>query len=365
MSGSVPRTVGRRGIDGAQDDSLELGELKDIGICAAEVCPCVEDEVARKAIVPKINGEQSLSWLPYVALALLALQNATAVLIMSYCRTIPSESLFLTQSAVIMGEVLKGLISMLLVLRDNGTLSGGGADKRELLRSGVPALLYLVQNNLQYLAVSNLEATTYQVTYQLKILSTALLSALLLGKRLGRQKWLALVLLTVGVVVVQVTQFSEVGTRSVPAHSVNLPLGVAYTLLATLSSGCAGVYFEKMLKDGSKLSVWQRNLQLAMYSVLIGFLGLASTGQVKSVIEKGFFQGYTPITWINVTVQGAGGLLIAIVIKYTDNIMKNIATSVSTVLCAFMSMIIFNTPLNVFFIFGAMMVNYAAYLYSR
>lgn len=45
----------------------------------------------------------------------------------------------------------------------------------------------------------------HQVTYQLKILTTALFSVSMLGRRLGIYQWLSLLILMAGVALVQVT----------------------------------------------------------------------------------------------------------------------------------------------------------------
>ena len=93
-----------------------------------------------------------------VVLVVLVVQNAGLALIMRYARSTPSEMMFLSSTAVIMNEVVKCVVSAILVVQEDGSLSPCYAQPWELAKTGVPALLYLVQNNLQYLAVSNLDA---------------------------------------------------------------------------------------------------------------------------------------------------------------------------------------------------------------
>jgi len=64
--------------------------------------------------------------------------------------------------------------------------------------------LYAIQNNLLFIALSYLNAATYQVTYQLKILTTALFSVLLMKKKIEKSQWFSLFLLAMGVALVTV-----------------------------------------------------------------------------------------------------------------------------------------------------------------
>src|SRR5579859_4649082 len=143
-----------------------------------------------------------------------------------------------------------------------------------------------LQNNLQYVAVSNLDAETFQVTYQLKILTTALFSITMLRRFLSLQKWVSLVLLTLGVALVQLpsspadpatkegffAKHLHFNPREMAAHliharapaaheaeTMNRTLGLIAVFAACMISGLAGVYFEKVLK-GSTASLWVRNV---------------------------------------------------------------------------------------------------------
>jgi UDP-sugar transporter A1/2/3 len=74
------------------------------------------------------------------------------------------------------------------------------------LKLAIPSGLYAIQNNLLFIALSYLNAATYQVSYQLKILTTALCSVFMLGKRIEKHQWLSLCMLAIGVAFVTVRE---------------------------------------------------------------------------------------------------------------------------------------------------------------
>lgn len=66
-------------------------------------------------------------------------------------------------------------------------------------------LKYISSNPSKKQTNNNISCFLFQVTYQLKILTTALFSVSMLSKKLGVYQWLSLVILMTGVAFVQVT----------------------------------------------------------------------------------------------------------------------------------------------------------------
>lgn len=223
----------------------------------------------------------------------------------------------------------------------------------------VPSLVYVLQNNLLYLSASNLDAATYQVTYQLKILTTAMFAVVILRKKLLGTQWLSLLILVCGVGFVQLAQGGETRVISVAQNRV---LGFAAAIGACVLSGFAGIFFEMMLKT-SDLSVWMRNIQLSLLSLPLSLvMSLMNDGKIIS--EKGFFFGYDSFVWFLILLQAGGGLIVAVVVKYADNILKGFATSLAIVLSCIVSIYMFGFMLTFQFSFGTILVIASVFLYG-
>ncbi|KAF8643885.1 hypothetical protein AX16_008901 [Volvariella volvacea WC 439] len=332
--------------------------------------------------------------LKYISLVTLAIQNSMLTLIMHYSRvsSAPSQT-YSAATAVLMNEILKGTISLVIAFLniDPSTLVGtSGAPSwhprvcmlraqklyRDVFSSdcwklSIPAILYVIQNNLQYVAASNLDAATFQVSYQMKILTTAAFSVVLLRKKLTSVQWLALFSLAIGVGIVQIQSGGSSSSSLTQHDSAMNPLkGFIAVASACFTSGLAGVYFEMVLKN-SQADLWVRNVQLSFFSLLPALVPiiLSHTTQGSGSPQDGFFlslfHDFGAWAWATVMVQVLGGLITALVIKYADNILKGFATSLSIVISFLASVALFDFQITVTFLLGSGIVLIATWLYNQ
>ncbi|EOD22853.1 hypothetical protein EMIHUDRAFT_95469 [Emiliania huxleyi CCMP1516] len=250
-------------------------------------------------------------------LCTLAVQNACQMLSMRYSR-LPDQPKYLASTAVLLAEVVKILVSV-------------------------------------------------AVAYQLKLLTTAFFTAraasaapapdvTLLKRHISLRRWVALGILFLGG----------------PLSSTSPIRGMAAVTSACFLSGLAGVWLERIVP------IWLRNVQLGSLSLLIGACQIAwlDGGAIRAGASlPGLHSAHTSRTASSAAPGGhlsaalpvsLGGLLVALVMKYADNVVKGFATSLSIVISSVVSLFIpsFNFSLRPTFLAGSTLVIAATILYS-
>lgn len=314
------------------------------------------------------SKSKTIEW-KWIALAVLIIQNSGLALFMRYSRiSAPVENMYITSTAVVTSEFIKLVLSTLLSLQNDCNMSVTEFQKmikkefvegwRDFLKLFVPSGLYVIQNNLQYIAASNLPADLFQVLCQMKIITTAFFSVTMLSRKLSFMQWTSIFMLATGLAIVQLSQSSD-HTQTQTANLV----GVVCVLCSSLTSGFAGVYFEKVLKSTSS-SIWLRNIQMALIGLGISAIGCVAN-DLEAIHRDGFFRGYNGVVWIVIMLSAGGGLVVAIVVKYADNVLKGFATSASIVLsCIASYLVLGDSRLNFVFVSGTCMVCAAAFGFS-
>jgi solute carrier family 35 (UDP-sugar transporter), member A1/2/3 len=361
----------------------------------------IDDQIASKSLgvmetLTSKKGQQ------IAALFTLLLQNTGMILLMRLSRMKPSANMYSTKSAVMMNELIKLITSLVLYkTTEKGSIKQLVEDSKslEMFKIALPSALYVLQNNLQYVAVSNLPVQVYQVCIQAKIIITALLSEFMLKVRHTRGQWSSLFTLFAGLAMVQSSLNIGTATQSFVGNAL---IGMVAVITTCITSGCAGVYFEKMVKNKTSLSMvseenkekkstlWGINSQMSFVSVIISsvawltdeitrnpsFLsdllwGTATTTATTTSIKglnlfvQTLFRGYTPLVASIIALQAFGGLIVALVVKKTNSVVKGFATSGAVVLSCLLSRALFTeftmTPM---FYVGSFIVTVSAMMFN-
>lgn len=221
-----------------------------------------------------------------------------------------------------------------------------------LVLAGVPAALYVVQNMASLLAYQNLEALTFNVLNQTKILSAAVCCYLVMGKKQSRMQSLSLILLLASALVIEkivsvssILSLTSGGGLFSSATSAIAALrsfevgrrvthGVLPVLLASFISGLAGALTQKILqgattnaadKQKKPRNTYLFSMEMNAASAIFLLASLLVSADGKRIAESGLFHQFTTGTWIPIVTNSIGGILVGLVTKHAGTVRKGFA----------------------------------------
>mmetsp|Transcript_18194 Transcript_18194/g.25197 ORF Transcript_18194/g.25197 Transcript_18194/m.25197 type:complete len:335 (-) Transcript_18194:319-1323(-) len=206
-------------------------------------------------------------------------------------------------------------------------------DWRSVLLFPIPSIIYLFHNNVQFYTMAYVDAATYQILGNLKIVTTGFLFWIALKRYLSRIQWLALLLLMAGATTSQISG-CEGSVLSAPT------MGYLLGILSAMLSATAGVYTEFLMKKNNDSLYWQ-NVQLYAFGSLFNAMRLAfddfSDGYENGSWLYTGLRGWDLVTWCIAINFAFSGLFVSWIMKYADTIVKVYATSSAMLITAILS----------------------------
>ena len=306
-----------------------------------------------------ISKRRSIDVIKISVLIILCLQNSVFTVTRRYSQGVLKES-YSKHEVLLFGEIVKMIFSAYMIRSMEDVYKGKGRSFIQHIKllsitankMFVLSIIYGIMNILSYVALRNISAGVFTICAQLKILTTATFSTLMLNRQYSWTKWRALISLMAGVLLFSEPIWNTSDTFQMKGDA-NIILGVVAVLTEVTLSGFASIYFEKVIKtDVEQLNIWERNFQLALgsFPVYLMFIFYEGGGKV------GYLGGWSWVTFSLAILGAAGGLLVALSIKYGDAILKTLATTGSIVLSSVLDRFLLNGPLTWIMVFAGVVV---------
>ncbi|DAZ99270.1 TPA: hypothetical protein N0F65_005438 [Lagenidium giganteum] len=315
--------------------------------------------------------------LKHLSFIMLVLQN-TALGIVSKLSRHATGPKYNPGTVILLVELLKFVLCYLVLLKTKqGDVVASMrtlrfevfADMQGLKKMIILAALYAFQNIMALFAYDYVDVATYQIVYQLKIITTAMFMIVLLNRRFSIVQWGAMLTLMVGVAICSYSRLPANTSTEKRETDGKWFIGVSIVLGLAVNSGLAAAYFERVMKSHKSNAtmqtldpLWVRNLQLSAISMAVTLFDLfRNSGDIWA---NGFFHGFHPMVFGVIFLQAVGGLTIAAVVRYSDNVVKNFGTSFSLVFSCIISNYMFDQTATAMFYLGVLLVVVSVFIYG-
>ncbi|KAA8546818.1 hypothetical protein F0562_003258 [Nyssa sinensis] len=268
-------------------------------------------------------------------------------------------------SSVLACEIAKVICALILITREGSlkrlykewTLVGA------LTASGLPAAIYAVQNILLQISYKNLDSLTFSMLNQTKLFFTALFTYIILRQKQSIQQIGALFLLIFAAVLLSIGEGSSKGSTSSNPDQI-LFHGIVPVLVASVLSGLASA----LCQWASQVKKHTSYLMTVEMSIVGSLCLLASTytsPDGEAIRRHGFFNGWTPLTWIPVLFNAVGGILVGLVTSYAGGVRKGFVIVSALLVTALLQFIFDGIPPSLYCLLAFPLVISSISIYQK
>ncbi|XP_066267614.1 uncharacterized protein [Branchiostoma lanceolatum] len=229
----------------------------------------------------------------------------------------------------------------------------------------VPSIIYCANNNLYLFALNYTTPPTWNVLIQSRVIMTALTYRIIFGRQISVVRWVALLLLMLGIALAQLA-----GSSSSPASQdmYVLPQALGLSLVSAAISTAASIITEYLFKN-DKRPFMEQQVQMYAFGFLIASIwsAVATKGDVFKISGDSLRSEIVLLLVASILLGGAGGLAVAAIIRSLDNIVKIYSASISILMTAVVCSFLFPEKfvLNTAFVFAVLLILVSSVLYDR
>ena len=257
-------------------------------------------------------------------------------------------------SAVFYTEVIKLAIAFALWQYQRCRGEGGAQWQMSwrVLSYVIPAAIFVVQNNLTYMAMQLLDPPTFQLWVCFRLLPAGIFARVILKQHQMPTQWIALCLLVFGMMTTRLS----CSTARTNVSDTDQQRGILILIVNGFLGSFNGVLNEWLIKfQDPAHHLMLKNMQMYGFGVLVALPACKPRG----------FVNFTPLAWSIVVCNAFLGLSTSVVLKYTDSLVKNYVSSLavllSTALSVYFSGFVITSP----FVIGTCVVFSSSLLYFR
>eukprot|EP01059_Diplonema_ambulator_P003870 TRINITY_DN1356_c0_g3_i1.p1 TRINITY_DN1356_c0_g3~~TRINITY_DN1356_c0_g3_i1.p1 ORF type:complete len:364 (+),score=74.25 TRINITY_DN1356_c0_g3_i1:103-1092(+) len=241
-----------------------------------------------------------------------------------------------------------------------GVKGNGGLFARYFL----PAASYVVYDNLTFVNLTYTDPVTYVILMQMRLAVTGLMWSMMFGKRLNRNQWIAIAILTAACFLQKGPDIYSMNT-----NMLSLSL-IGFQIIAGVFSS---VFNEILLKEKGSAGVNLQNIFMYTHSIMCNFFwllicpsstvckGNLATAMTYENLSTIFHPKVLPIGVILATI----GIVTSLFIKHLDSVRKTIASAIEIFVDAFLSWLIFSIPLTQNTIGAVVLASSGVIVFSR